>query len=85
METAISYKKPLLISDSVRAELWLSELAKISAWMQFRFLNQNGELAAFGSQRGVFINYATGKPQRLTSEERALFEPYLQETNGLDK
>jgi acyl-CoA thioester hydrolase len=77
VETAISYKKPLFLSDTVTVELWLSEIGKASAWIEFQFLNGAGELAAMSSQRGLFINYKTGKPYRISEEERARFEFYL--------
>ncbi len=76
-ETEIQYKKPLLLGDLVHAEIWISELAAASAWMEFRFYNQAGELAATGRQRGLFITIATGRPRRLTPEDRAHFEAYL--------
>jgi acyl-CoA thioesterase FadM len=53
VDTEISYHKPLFLSDTVNAELWISELSKASAWFAFRFLNQNNELAASGRQRSV--------------------------------
>ncbi len=37
VETQIAYKHPLYIDDTARAEVWLSELAKASAWIEFRF------------------------------------------------
>ncbi|MDH4198900.1 MAG: acyl-CoA thioesterase [Spirochaetia bacterium] len=81
METSISYKKPLLLSDKVKVELWVSELGKASAWLQFRFYNQMEELAASGAQRGLFIDFVSGKPRRISDEERSKFEPYLIKEN----
>jgi acyl-CoA thioester hydrolase len=81
VDTEISYHKPLFLSDTVNAELWISELSKASAWLGFRFLNQNNELAASGRQRGLFINYSSGKPHRITVEERQRFEPFLDTHN----
>jgi acyl-CoA thioester hydrolase len=77
VESEIQYKKPLILSDSVRAEIWISELAAASAWMEFRFYNQAGELAATGRQRGVFVTIATGRPRKLDSEARKYFEAYV--------
>jgi len=77
VDTMISYKKPLYLSDSVSAEIWLSEMSRASAWIEFRFYNGKGDLVATGRQRGLFINYKTGKPYRITEAERAGFEPYL--------
>jgi acyl-CoA thioester hydrolase len=77
VESEIQYKKPLVLGDSVRAEIWISELAAASAWMELRFYNQAGELAATGRQRGVFVTIATGRPRRLSPEDRQRFEAYL--------
>ncbi|MDH4261744.1 MAG: acyl-CoA thioesterase [Spirochaetia bacterium] len=77
VETSISYKKPLFLSNVATIELWLSEIGKASAWIEFQILNEKGELAAMASQRGLFINYKSGKPHRITSEDRARFELYL--------
>lgn len=36
-DTHIAYKKPLVDGDSVKIEIWLSELKQIYAWSEFRF------------------------------------------------
>jgi acyl-CoA thioester hydrolase len=77
VETQINYKKPLVLGNSVRVELWLTELSNVTGWMAFQFFNEHGELAATGRQRGLFVNIATGKPQRITDEERAKLAVYL--------
>jgi acyl-CoA thioester hydrolase len=77
VETAITYKKPLRLGDTVRAEVWISELTKASAWMEFRFYNGAGELAASGRQRGIFIDLKSGKPKRFSDADRALFTHYV--------
>lgn len=75
--TQISYKKPLLLGDTVTASIWLSQLRGASAEMSFEFCNQHGELAALGAQRGLFITLATQKPRRLSAEDRDRFTQYL--------
>ncbi|HET6567459.1 MAG TPA: acyl-CoA thioesterase [Rhodothermales bacterium] len=77
VETQITYKRPLYMGDTVRVELWLSELTNATALMEFKFLGGNGKLAAEGRQRGVFVNTGTGRPLRLSPQQRAAFEPYL--------
>lgn len=77
VETNVSYKKPIVLGDEVRAEVWVAELANASAWMEFRFSKGDGELAAAGRQRGVFVDLATNRPRRLSPEDRARFEAYL--------
>lgn len=77
VQTNISYKRPLYLGDKVRAELWLSELSNASAWMEFRFHNGEGVLAATGRQCGLFVDLASGRPKRVEGEMRERFEAYL--------
>jgi acyl-CoA thioester hydrolase len=77
VETTIAYKRPMVLGDTATIELWLSDLQNISAVMQFRILNQRGELCAVATQRGLFVNLKTQKPHRLSKDDRAKFEPYL--------
>ena len=76
--TEINYRKPLFLGDTVRVVLWISELKRISARLQFQFFNQEGELVADGSQVAVFIRLPEQRPYRLPNEERILFEPFLE-------
>jgi len=75
--TAITYTTPLYLGDTVRMDLWLSELKRASAEVQFRFYNSQQVLVASGQQRGLFVDLDDLKPHRMTPEERAQFEPYL--------
>jgi len=77
VETTITYKKQLRLGDQVQAEVWLSELSNASAWVEFRFRTGAGEMAANGRQRGAFVDLATGRPRRLSPDDRRRFEPYL--------
>ena len=77
VQTNITYKTPMHLGDRVSVEIWLSELRNASAMMQFRFYNGQQTLAAEGVQKGLFVDTKTMRPKRLTSEERALFVPYL--------
>lgn len=77
VHTEIRYKKPLYIDEKVKIEIWVSELKNASAIMSFNFFNSKGELAAFGSQQGLFITRETVKPYRLQEEERTAFERVL--------
>jgi len=79
VQTEIRYKKAIYVEEKVKIELWVSELKNASAIMKFNFYNTNGELAAFGSQQGLFIHREAVKPYRLTQEERAAFEMVLVE------
>ncbi len=77
VDTQISYKKPLLLGDTVATSIWVSKLRGASAEMSFEFCNQHGDLAAKGVQRGLFVNLSNQKPKRLSSEDRDRFIPYL--------
>lgn len=80
VQTTITYKVPLYLGDRAHIEVWLSELRNATGVMQFRFHNTQGVLVAEGSQKGLFIDTKTLQPKRLRSEERALFLPFLEET-----
>ena len=77
VNTDITYKKPIFYGDKVRAEIWISKLNAASAIMEFRFIKNDGILAATGYQKGLFITGSTGKPYRIPKEERMLYEKYL--------
>ena len=77
IETQIAYKQPLYLGDTVRVELWLSELGNASAWMEFRFYGKSGTLAASGRQKGAFVSTETLRPMRLKPEQRQAFERFL--------
>ena len=77
VHTEIVYKSPLHFGETVRIELWLSELKNASGIMQFRFYNGESLLVAEGRQKGLFVDWKTMRPRRLRSEEKALFLPYL--------
>lgn len=76
-ETHIKYRRPILLSDSVEIELWLSELAGVYAWMEFEFRTDADALVAVGRQKGVFLDIQSGKPKKLNEDERAIFLPYF--------
>lgn len=77
VHTDITYKKALYVDEKVKIEIWVSELQNASATMKFNFYNEKGELAAFGSQRGLFIHRDRVKPYRLNPDERIAFEKVL--------
>ena len=77
VNTNITYKKPIFYGDKVRAEIWISKLNAASAIIEFRFIKNDGILAATGYQKGLFITGSTGKPYRIPKEERMLYEKYL--------
>ncbi|WP_339742156.1 acyl-CoA thioesterase [uncultured Rubinisphaera sp.] len=77
VETNIQYKQQLKLGDTVRAEVWISEMNHVSAWMEFRFYGPDQTLAALGRQRGIFIDLQTGRPTRLPDADRQRFQPFI--------
>ena len=75
--TDIHYRKPLYLGDSVRVELYLSELRKISGRIRFTFYRGEDEIIAEAEQEAVFFNLETKRPYRLTAQQRERFMPYL--------
>ncbi|MFV0590977.1 MAG: acyl-CoA thioesterase [Draconibacterium sp.] len=75
-ETNIQYKKPFFLNDTVRVEVWVSELFNVSANFKFRFLNGNGDVCSTAWQKVLFIDSATQKPSRKISKYRKEFENF---------
>ena len=76
-KTVINYKKPLYLGDRVQIEVYLSGLRKISATINFIFLNQNNELVADGQQEGLFVSIKTKRPHKLSKEHWEMYAQYL--------
>jgi acyl-CoA thioester hydrolase len=83
--TTIAYKTPLLLSDRVWVETWLSAIGYRSVVMCFDFYNaafntedlQDQILVADGHQKNIFVDKDTLKPKLLTRKEKDAFLPYL--------
>jgi acyl-CoA thioester hydrolase len=80
IETRIRYRAPLTFPDTARIEVWVESMTNASAWMAFRVTSETtGKVAATAKQRGIFIHAETGRPHRLSGEDRrkfdAVFEP----------
>ncbi len=67
----------------MRTEVWLSELSKASAWIEFRFYYDSGTLVASGRQRGVFVSTESSRPVRIPPDQMGAFERFLH-TNDSD-
>ncbi|NOX16752.1 MAG: acyl-CoA thioesterase [Chlorobi bacterium] len=78
VNTNIRYKQPIYFGDNVRMEVWVGEMKAASAVMEFRIYKNGDALAAEAQQTGLFINLETKKPYRITKEERALFEKFME-------
>lgn len=78
IKTEVRYHKQLFLGDSVRIEVWLSRLRRVSANMEFRFYNGKNELTVSGCQTGLFINKETHQPAPLAKDTLAAFALYLE-------
>lgn len=76
-ETSIKYKMPFFLNNTVTVEVWISKLNNASAIMEFRFLNEKGELCASAQQKGLFIDRKTMRPARLSPKNREAFARFL--------
>ncbi|OJF14572.1 acyl-CoA thioesterase [Couchioplanes caeruleus] len=71
----IDYLRPVDYGDTVRIELWVSEL-RVAAFTVSYELFDGDVLASRARSVCVPYNLAEGFPRRLTAEERAFLEPY---------
>ena len=80
--TTIEYRRPILLDDRIRVEIWLSRMRGVTARIEVRFFDGEGRLAASGWHRGVFLNAETQRPLRLPPALRSALEPFLEEAEG---
>ena len=78
-KTEITYKKAMYLGDTVRIELFFTELKKISGTTKINFYNQHNELVAEAYQEALFFSLSTKRPYKLSEEQRDLFVQYLKE------
>lgn len=75
--TEIHYRKPLLVEDDVMLYMWISDLGRASAWMDFQIFGNDNKLSADGRQRGLFIDRTTQMPYRIGSDMRDAYKKFL--------
>ena len=66
------FKQPLLTGDRIEVQLAIARLGTTSITWEFEVLNADGNTAALGSMTNVRVD-ATGKPQEISTRERAQF------------
>ncbi len=76
-KTAIRYRKPFFLNNTVTVEVWVSQLNNASADMDFNFKNEQGELCTTARQSCLFTDKQTMRPLRLSGDYRTAFEKYL--------
>jgi acyl-CoA thioester hydrolase len=77
LETHVTYHQPVFLGDTVTIEIWLTDVSPLYAWMAIRIRRSDGQLAAVGRQRGVFVSLETNRPRRLKAHELEVFRAYL--------
>ena len=78
-KTEITYKKPLYLGDTVRVEVFLSSLKRISGTISCNFYNVKDEIVAEAKQETLFISLETKRPYKLSEEQRLCFVPFVVE------
>jgi acyl-CoA thioester hydrolase len=80
----IAYKNRLTHRhEPVDIEMWVSRLESATVTIDYEVKDSQaagGTLYAVASTTMAPFNYATGRPRRLTDEETAFFEKFLDET-----
>lgn len=75
VRTEIDYLRPAFLGDVVQVSVWITEMGRASAVMDYEF-RRGKDVLARARQRGLFIDAATQKPHRISAEDRARFFPY---------
>ena len=76
VRTEIDYLRPVYLGDQVVIRLWISKLGTASAILEFEIL-ANSKVVSKARQRGLFVEFESGKPRRLTPDIRSRFLPYV--------
>jgi acyl-CoA thioester hydrolase len=80
LETQIAYKRQLVMGQRPYIEVWLSELGRASAIMNFRICHENGDIAAEATQKGMFCSHPDMKPYRIPPDMRGRFNQFVIQT-----
>jgi acyl-CoA thioester hydrolase len=67
LETEISYKRSIKLTDQVVGHLWLSDLGRLKWTVQAEIFSNN-ELAAVAKQKGAFVKLQNGRPIPIPTE-----------------
>lgn len=74
----VRHRKPLLHShEPVLIETRISEMARSSYTIEYRLLDENGDVAAEGTTKLAVTDPSTGRPIRIPESLRAQLEPHL--------
>lgn len=79
---AVRHRKPLMHShEPVMIETSISDLGRSSYTIEYRILDENGELAAEGTTKLAATDPQTGRPIRLPESLRQQLEPHVASTS----
>jgi acyl-CoA thioester hydrolase len=73
----VDYLKPVDYGDSVRIEMWISQLRAASFTVSYEMFDE-GALASRAKSVCVPYNLTEGYPRRLSDAEREFLAPYVQ-------
>ncbi|MFV0426421.1 MAG: acyl-CoA thioesterase [Beutenbergiaceae bacterium] len=76
----IEYRAPLPFSQRpVLIELWIARMGGASLEVHYQVFSPDGVLCALAASTIVMVDAATGKPRRLTSQERGALHDLVDE------
>lgn len=76
----IRHRKPLGHSrEPVMIEIWISSMARTSYTIEYRVIDENGDVAAEASSKLAVIDPETGRPIRIPEDLLALLQPHVVE------
>jgi len=72
----VTHRKPLLLSpEPIIVETWVSHMGNSSYTIQYRILDEVGDVAAVASTLMAVVDPATDRPIRMSPQLRALLTP----------
>lgn len=75
----IDYTAPLVFRpEPVPIDIWVAKLGNSSFTLRYEMLDDGGPVYARASTVLVPYDVGAGRPRRLSAEERAALEPYLE-------
>ena len=72
----VTHRKPLLLSpEPIIVETWVSHMGNSSYTIQYRIIDEVGDVAALASSLMAVVDPATDRPIRMSPQLRALLVP----------
>lgn len=74
----IHHRKPLgHASAPVMIEIWISSMARTSYTIDYRILDEQGDVAAEATSKLAVVDPASGRPMRMPDSLLALLQPHI--------